>query len=328
MSFFKKIKSINFVRVIFGKYGNNKLVKRIVKSYTEANKRRLNPGDDLEFLSYAGGCDLQQATHPDLFYDKNKKIYVLTVSDYPFGIAKFENSYIFISKDGINFDNPMKGEALDVYRGNGKSHYSDGEIIKDKDEFHAYYRFCEIDEDFRDIIYVRSSRNLRDWTPQEKIIDMKGDSILSPAIIEEDGKFIIYYVCLTDQGSILYSGESCDFKFSDFQNNVKEEIIENMPKEWMLWHINVSIDSKGNKHGMFTLSKGKGGKDARLFYATYTQGKWFVQDEICLNIDSGHIKKIYRAALVETENKLELYVSLCMNNDCWYVMRKSNFISI
>lgn len=323
----KDLKEVNFPKVIMGKWGYHSILYNVVKIYSENYRKKIGLGAAFEFLTFSGGCSLQQATHPDLIYDESKGLYILMVSDYPYGIEKMENSYIFASRDGLHFHNVLKNEALDKYWGHGISHFSDGEIIRGRDGIYAYYRYCERDkkDEFSDLIYMRSSKNLKEWTQRELIIRAPRDGFLSPSILFEEEMYKIYYVTLTDYGSELYFSQSSECKFCDYLGHTEKQKVINMPEGWMLWHINVTRTRNGKLHGLFTLSEGGGGRNARLYYAGFKDGVWQISGKVSIDINMEYVKKIYRAAFVETENGLELYVSICLKNDSWYVLREKSF---
>lgn len=313
---------MNIPKILFYKYGSCGLIRKLIRQYSISYEKKLFKNSTWSIIQYTGGCDLQQATHPDVLYDAEEKLYVMTVSDYPFGIEKYENSFVYQSKDGIHFENVLK-DAVEAYQGNGKSHFSDGELVHDASGYHVYYRLCERDSDFRDILYMQSSGDLKNWGDRKCVVNVPGDKCLSPAILLQNGKYCVYYVQLHEKGSSFHRSICDKNTLDDFCETAEEMKILNMPENYMLWHINVSqLDDC--LIGLMTLSRGHGGADAVLYGAvSEDDGKtWRINQKINLEVDEKKIKKVYRSALVRVKDTVYLYVSVCTTNDLWFVVRK------
>ena len=101
-----------------------------------------------------------------------------------------------------------------------------------------------------------------------------------------------------------------------------------MPPNRMIWHINVSNED-GKLYGLLTLSTGLGGKDARLYYADWQEDieKWIIRYEINTMLNMKYIKKVYRSSLIKLDDEWYIYISICTNNDCWYIFRKRFYLN-
>lgn len=314
---------LNYPRIAYNKWGNNPFVRWFDSLLSDIQRKTIFRGTPFEPVIFEDHCiELGQATHPDLLYNHDSREFLMTVSNYPYGIERLEDSFVLSSKDGIHFTNLLEG-AIEAYGGRGNSHFSDGDLIFDGTCYTLYYRFCERDSDFRDIISISTSSDGKTWGKGRQIINAPRDGLVSPAVIYHDGKYIMYYVALNDSGSALYKCCSETNEFADFFDNRTEIAIENMPSGRMLWHINVSAEGE-KLHGLFALSTGAGGANSRLYYAEgdLVDNTWEIKYEIDPIIDAKHIKKVYRSAIVKVENIWYLYMSICTNDDCWYLGRR------
>ena len=314
---------MNYAKAIYSRWGENPVVQWSIRKISNIQRELIFAGTSLEPVHFMGkGIALGQATHPDLLWDDKTGRLLMTVSNYPYGIERLEDSFILSSQDGIHFSNILNG-AVQAYGGCGDSHFSDGELLFDGKSYSLYYRFCERDHGKKDIIFLSTSLDGNKWSSGKEIIVANRDGVLSPALLFENGRYIMYYVALTESGSKLCRCDSASNDFQDFFDHRRELKIENLPEGNMLWHLNVSADDE-KLHGLFTLSTGHGGAGARLYYAESQMDRdtWIIKQEIDPLVKDRYIKKVYRSALIKIENTWYLYQAICTKNDCWYIARR------
>lgn len=315
---------INYPRVLYNKWGDNSLVRFVDGIVSFHWRNKIFKGSQVEPVIYVDhSIELGQSTHPDLIYDENNNLFFMTVSNYPYGIERLEDSYVLVSNDGIRFRNTKNG-AIEKYGGSGRSHFSDGDMVYDGELYSLFYRYCERDQiDAKDIISISTSADGLSWSDGKEIIVAPKDQLVSPAFIYDNGQYKMYYVVLTETGSVLYRCNSVSKEFQNYQSDSEMLTVKNVPEGMMLWHINVSIDGDF-LHGLFTFSTGFGGANARLYYATSIKDSnvWIVKGKIDPKMDMKYIKKIYRSALVKVMDCWYLYLAICLKNDCWFIGRR------
>ena len=269
---------------------------------------------------------VSQCTHPDIIRSNiNGLKYVLTVSGYPYNIAKYENPYIFSSRDGINFFNGIGKGAVVEYQGDGSSHYSDSEIIEENGEIYLFYRMCYEDcQDQHITLFVRSSSNLLEWSDEVEIVSNSGRVYLSPSIVKCDNMFFMYFVDCLDTVSGVYALKRLIAKDVLFAGVIRTETLEliNAPAGLKIWHIDV-IEDDNTFRGLFTFMSGEVAERTRLYYAESRDGgkTWRVGKEIVFDINMKIVKRIYRSSMIKTESGLwDIYYAVCTYNNCWFLL--------
>lgn len=328
LSNLKYIFKINYAKRSYIKSdGKGKLL--FAKYVSQRTKKRLSPKDSL-FVNFDYINPVNQCTHPDILKSQIfKGKYLLTVSGYPFEIAKFENPFLFVSDDGLNFKNAFREKPIAEYLGNGNSHYSDGEIIEDDGKVFLFYRMCYEDCDIPYVqIISRYSNDLSTWSNEIEIAKGKGKTLLSPAFVKQKNCFYMYYVDYDEQESCfkLKRRKSSTVLFED--NIVEEElIINNAPVGKNIWHIDIVQDGKVLR-GLFVFMLGqKAEAGTRLYYAESLDNGaiWEIKKEIVFDVNYKMVKRIYRSTMVKGENGWNIYYPVCTNNECWYLLLKKNY---
>ncbi len=326
----KQLCSINYPKLFYYKYKDNPLLRIFYKWKSKITLKRLLASSSLFPIELDYVNEVNQVTHPDAFVASAKfdNQIILSVSGYPFGCEKYENQFVLRSKDGKHFDNVLINKAVVAYNGNGKSFYSDGEIIEFNDTIYLFYRFCDVDHGKRAISIFRiESSDLRNWKNEKLLLSGEGLKYISPTIVRQENFFVMYYVEQMDniEKSVLKRKKSFDLEFHNIEKD-EELLINNAPQNMMLWHIDV-VSSNNILHGLFDFCTGNGGKCARLYYATSIDKgtSWDIHKEILLDIDYKYVSKIYRSTLVYYNNKWDMYVPVCTNNNCWFLLLMHDF---
>lgn len=327
----KQLVNINYPKVLYMKYKDNPIVRLYYKFSSKRELRRLmrlSPKTLFPIeLNYVN--EVNQCTHPDAFVASKKynNQIVMTVSGYPFGNEKYENQFVLVSNDGKHFSNVLGDKAVVTYIGNGKSYYSDGEIIEYNDKIYLFYRFCNVDDGKSEVtIFRKETDDLQHWYNEKKLLSDSGFKYISPAIIRFNDCFHMYYVEQIDTSNNS-SLKRIVSRNLDFEDNLPSElIVNNKPDGMMLWHVDI-IKQDDLLHGLFVFSSAGGGKNARLYYAlSDDEGKtWNVHKQIKINVNYKFVSKIYRSSLIKLNNKNVLYVPICTTNNCWYILAVDDF---
>ena len=325
-----KIRNLKYVFKI--KYGQRFYEKKegkglliIPKIISYLTKKRLKVKKDI-FVVFDSLNPVNQCTHPDLIRtNKCGDKLILTVSGYPFNIARFENPYVFVSNDGIHFSNPLGKEAVVTYKGKGSSHYSDSEIVEDNGLFYLFYRMCYEEKDNqRIVIYANSSSNLSEWNNEIEVFSKAGRVYLSPSIIKTETKYHMYYVDCIDLNSGKYAlmrKIAHDVLFRDVISTEKLTII-NQPEGQEIWHIDV-IPEGDRLLGLFTFTMGDAAAKTRLYYSQSDDyGKtWKIGQEVKFDINMKIVKRVYRSTMIKNDKGFwNIYYAVCTNNNCWFLI--------
>ena len=298
------------------------------KHISKKTKRRLCKNKNA-YLTFDYLNPVKQCTHPDIIKSSLFNKYLLTVSGYPFEIAKFENPFLYSSENGTDFINVFGDKPIATYMGDGASHYSDSEIIEDNGKVYLFYRMCYEDCDVPNIkIIVRSSDDLIRWSDEYELFSKNGKSYLSPAFVKRDNKYHMYYVDLDDEKNAIYNLKRKVSNSLLFDDEPKEEVLKlnNCPQNRSIWHIDVISDGDVLR-GLFVFMIGKKAEGGtRLYYAeSKDDGKtWDIGDEIMFDINYKLVKRIYRSTMIKGENGWDIYYPVCTKNDCWYLLLSKN----
>lgn len=326
----KYIFSVNWGAFVYERYRNRKWGKLVVKTISYVTEKRLlGLKSQCERVRFDDINLVEQATHPDIIVEKGAfgGKYILTVSGYPFNLAKYENQFVFTSGDGVNFNNVIGSGAIATYEGEGHSHYSDGEMAIYDGKIILFYRMCYEDcVKPHVVIYARESKDLLNWGEEKQIFMSYATAYLSPSIIKSGEKYEMYYVDREEDRNVFKCKASNSIYFDD-NPMARENTLINEPPGRRLWHLDIVRDDNVLR-GLFAFTVGKFADDTRLYYAKSLDNgvTWHVEREILLDINYRIVKRVYRSTMVKENGTWSIYASVCTKNNCWFLLRSKGHV--
>lgn len=323
----KYVFKVNYAkRAYIKKNGKGLLI--LSKWVSNRTKRKLCKNGN-NFITFDHINPVNQSTHPDIIRAKSfSNKFILTVSGYPFEIARFENPFVFISDDGLSFNNLFGEKAVVEIVGEGKSHYSDGELLEHNGKLFLFYRMC-----YKDClkpyvtVFCRTTTDLQKWSEEIEVFNGEGRSYLSPSFVKKDGSFYAYFVDFDDD-SKTYNLKRVVDDNALFENKNQSEtlVVRNAPLGKNIWHIDI-VEDGVLLRGLFVFMNGeKAELGTRLYYAESKDGgkTWDVGNELLFDINYRIVKRVYRSTMIKTENGWDIYYSVCTKNDCWFTLLSRN----
>ncbi len=281
--------------------------------------RLLKTSKSLQLVQLKGVNSYNQSTHPDVLFSKEvfPGKFVMTISGYPYEDEKEENPYLLISDDGVNFRNILGDRPVKSLSVHGSNHYSDGDIIEVDGRLWLYYRFCDNGDNKKDILFLKTIDKTGDVSGEIIVLSRKKDKLISPAVVNIDSYFSMFFVEYDGDNYILKKLDSSNPLFNKYEETTS--IIHNMPLNNSIWHIDV-IKINTLLLGLFVLSSGPFGKGARLYVSTSSDNgfNWYIKNEIKLDANYKYIERVYRSSAVIQNDICYLYIPIMTKSDCWY----------
>ncbi len=263
-----------------------------------------------------------QAVHPDVAYiaegfGSGKWTYWMACTPYPYGNAYYENPELFASYDGINWTVPngLTNPIVPSLNTAG-DHNSDPDILFYRNELWLFYR-----ETLRggtpneNRIYLLQSADGVRWSPRLEVLrEKQGSEILSPAVIHDGTRFVMWTIEIVAGNLMLL--RRCSDNGVDWSEPVPGTVSGLQPSR-LVWHIDV-IQDDGDLSAVLVSCQGMGGAGAEIHYATSKDGGliWSVEDcllEQSYEFESGFH---YRASLFRRPAEACQY-------DLWYTAATS-----
>ncbi len=236
--------------------------------------------------------------------------YWIAYTPYKNANELYENPVINASNDKINWDTPVGLiNPLDVPKVSDKKHYnSDTHLLynPDTDSLEVFWRYVD-DELNRVIIYKSTSHDGITWSNKEEFLvsdNRKNRDYVSPAIIYENGKYLIWYV---DKKSVYYFEQ----KGEVISNPVKLDI--KYKEKLYTWHIDVVKNN--NKYEMIMVAYYENQKRNKmdLYYTSSSDNQdWTVPINILrpsTKASTWDNEGLYRSALLIENNKYYIFYS-------------------
>ncbi len=290
MKLYEKIK--NFGRVLHytsERYFNRPLPKCIANKIAKHNineYKKINDGR-LILDTYDGSG---QIVHPD-FIKWHDKLW-LVCTPYPYGYNKCENPSIYVGDDIESLKQACKN-PIDFPSSKAK-----GSILSDPCFFTKDNKLCvcyreRIQEknNAHYLLHVKSSADGSLWSDKITIKSTEEsdkDTLISPAIIEHDGKYYMYHVKAKGYGGDVILSELDD------ELNVREikplkciGLDENL----LIWHIGVHSQSykKSSAAGekIFALLYARNKTEGRVYkaYQESPESDWIIEKEVLVPDD-------------------------------------------
>ncbi|RLE74286.1 MAG: hypothetical protein DRJ44_07695 [Thermoprotei archaeon] len=272
-----------------------------------------------------------QAVHPDIVKVGEK--YVLTFTPYPFSNELYENPSVLVSNDGVSWsENGIKNPVIQPKTSDELT--SDPDIVYVDGRFYLFYiswkwggklfkkaraLMKQYTKQYFSKINIIISYDLKNWKQPIQIVKSGGFSsffpftrlIVSPSVTW-DGKFRMWYVkvfgCTNTKPHVFYRESIDGAKWS----REKRVFIE-MPKNEVLWHIDVEKLSNGNYLMVIAAYPQSANceKVKRLYLAFSNDGfKWTVYREPLLTTSSGgswDSDGLYRSTFTIEKGKMHLW---------------------
>lgn len=289
--------------------------KEISKSFpftiyriVEKKIKQIGCAKELDLPTYDG---LDQSTHPTIC--KYNGIYYLAATPFPYGNDLYENPCVYKSKDGEHFA-PIEGgyPLVKPSEHDQLIYLSDPYLYVEKDKLCLIYRECayyDNDSYIANLYKIEMDKEDK-WSKPVKIFECCSGA-MSPCLTTEGEKQFLYYVSFSGNNTIL-------MKKSIDDDEEETVLVEGIPFDMMLWHIDIFRMEDSTVTGLFTIAADHYGSKARLFVAKQENGKWIVGNEIIF--DEQLITKMYKASMVQLNDaSYRLYVSLRRKDRKWKI---------
>jgi len=152
-----------------------------------------------------------QATHPDVVhipqgFGLKGWVYWMVCTPYPFAQSRFENPEIFVSCDGVSWATPdgVHNPLVPAPRTDG-DHNSDPDMILHDGKLWLFYREtlrskAPKKEPNENTIYLTKSADGMNWSKPVRVLSEKtGRQLLSPAVIHDGSRFVMWTVEARDE---------------------------------------------------------------------------------------------------------------------------------
>lgn len=268
-----------------------------------------------------------QLTHPKvLYYEKgwNGYKYWMSMTPYPHGHDVYENPSILVSNDGNNWaapeglKNPVSGVPADLKAG---GHYSDPQLVMKGETMELWYRYNpslpnkgnkRLPNNAVNIYYRKTTTDGIHWTPAQKLLQSR-DGHLSLCVNYEDNLYKTWYA--TYGGDLMYS-ESKDAL------NWSAPVLCKVPLPKGLVPYHQDLIKNGSEYYLLQTAQKRANYTFQLFLLTSKDGIHFGDPQpIYPNKDTAMWKDIsfYRSTLFVKDNKLELYISMIIPRQKWFM---------
>ena len=251
-----------------------------------------------------------QATHPKVlrFQKKwNGYRYWIAYTPYPYGNAIKENPCVMASNDLVKWNIiSKKNIPLDKPPGKAtkKRYNSDTHLvyINDTDTLELYWRYVD-DIKGTVTIYKMTTKDGIKWSNKEIVLkdNRKKNDYLSPAIIYENGKYMMWYI-----------NQNIKLQYTEYDTNKKiwtkprEIKIDYKNKKLKTWHIDVIKNENHYEAIMVAYEDWNNRKNMKLFYSnSYDNYNWTSAKEI-LNSKKGGL---YRISILHFNNNYYILYS-------------------
>ena len=290
--------------------------------YNSMIKGTANPLTALNIKTYEGGKN--QPTHPKVLYFKNGwngHKYWMCYTPYPNNNNDEENPCITYSDDGYNWSEVGISNPID--RPVPKNYFSDPHLVyrEDTDTLECWYRECNNDRyssDYnKEMIWRMTSTDGLTWGNKQELFTYndKMDSVISPSIIYDEGKYKIW---------IVYKRQSLKYYESVDGTNWEyiRDIQVNPPDNFKVWHFDIIKTSKGYEFVGCYQYNGKPDGNNYIYYSKSSDNITYSYPvRVLANgpTDSFDDLELYRPCLLEVENKYMMYYGAQKNIKIWSI---------
>ncbi len=268
-----------------------------------------------------------QATHPDVLYIKRGLgwRYWMVLTPYPNGSYHHENPSILVSNNGRDWSEP-KGLRNPIVDPPSEGHYSDPDIFLAEGKLWLFFRWSQ---GLEERIYAKSSENGISWSREIVVMETRSESLLSPSVVVEADGLRMWYVDIRPNPNLLKMRTS-----RSPEGPWSEPIVcsvEGVPKDRELWHLDVVKVGEGYDAFIVLINKGKGLREAELYFATSRDGvRWKLSEVPILtpSVRDWDNSLIYRSSALLLEEGLDggvhlrryaLWYSACNKGKEWHV---------
>ena len=290
--------------------------------YNSIIKGTANPLTALNIKTYEGGKN--QPTHPKVLYFKNGwngHKYWMCYTPYPNNNSNEENPCITYSDDGYNWSEV--GIANPIDRPVSKNYFSDPHLVyrEDTDTVECWYRECNNDPSSSDYnketIWRMTSTDGLTWGDKQELFSYndKMDSVISPSIIYDEGKYKIW---------IVYKRQSLKYYESVDGTNWEyiRDIQVNPPDNFKVWHFDIIKTSKGYEYVGCYQYNGQFDMNNYIYYSKSNDNITYSSPIRILgngSVGSFDDLELYRPCLTQVENKYMMYYGAQKNIKIWSI---------
>lgn len=269
------------------------------------------------------------ATHPDVLYfeqgwpDNGRYRYWMAFTPYPNCSYSHENPSVLVSNDGRHWFEP-RGLRNPVVAPPPEGHYSDPDLFMADGKLWIFYRWSH---GLEERIYAKSSRDGVSWSGEVTIIDTRSESLLSPSVVVENGVLKMWYVDIRPSPNVLKLRTSSSPEGPWSEPSICN--VEGRPDDRELWHLDVVRVGGGYDAFVVLINKGKGLRNAELYFATSEDGiNWRLSEFPVLapSASGWDDLLVYRSSAVLLEEgegvllrKYALWYSACNKEREWHI---------
>ena len=276
-----------------------------------------------------------QVVHPDVRFFNGK--FYMTITPYPFSKSSYENPSFYVSNDGLHWETPAGGKNPLVYHpSSGYNDDPDLVIVPEISQFRIYYNETPSSKDVQYLHLLYSNDGIT-WNDQRIITYLvnQGDPfIVSPAVIEANGKYYLFHVDIDDH-NVHWCGPEDPYahyirlNISDdgvhWDKSAEIGISIDYPSGFHPWHINV-FSANGKYYMLIDGYYNKFCENHNLYLAV-SEGdltNWHFINQPLIQADPGfyNAQIIYRSSGVVTGNDLFVYASFKTYDKRWYLAVK------
>ena len=309
--------NVSYIMKDYNLIKNYKEYKKIEEKQEEIYKsyRIFTDKNAKKPLNLGSGLFYNQGVHPDIIKikEKNKDVYYMAYTPYPFGRDKYENPFIVKSENGLDFykeknvKNPLVSTPDDY---NDGGHLSDTDIVYNNGVFNIYYAYNKKGALGGTKFYVITSKDGVNWTSPKVIYDTREG--YSPTIVKDTNDFKMWHV--ESEGNLVRSTSSDGYSWTTFQKcNIDLG-------DWLVWHIDIEKTDLGYE-GLVCARNPKL-KTRALFYIVSKDGINFKASEkpILFPSKNGWDKsEIYRSTFLKENGKYRVWYSARGNFYKWNI---------
>lgn len=268
-----------------------------------------------------------QACHPDVVYiprgfGEKKWPYWMVCTPYPYKDSRYENPEIFASYDGVTWTIPPGvNNPLVLSPSKRGDHNSDPDILFYGNELWLFFRKTSRSKNPNEntIFLMKSKDGVRWSVPVEILRDDSGEELLSPAVIHDGSRFVMWTIELHDGSLKLMRRATQDTLAWDAPTPVR---IIGLPEGRFPWHIDV-IQDRDRLSALLVSCSSLGGKNARIHYAYSDDGlTWFAEGFLFQQAYEFEANAQYRGSLRRIDQsspEYELWYSASSSSDIFSI---------
>ena len=258
-----------------------------------------------------------QACHPTVASFQGKLYMACT--PYPYGGEFYENPCVY-TWEATRWKPVPKAFPVIRPKQPGFEHYSDPCLFRRDSSLFLLFRKCERRESGKiDQLYITSTSNGTDWSTPRLLAEGKGSSLISPAVGADAQELFCVEHEAADFRLVRYG--LADTAALGVKTTCK---ISGLGEQFFIWHIDVTYEPDGTRHGLFMLRE-KGSetvsKLALFTFASETNTWRWARDLPLSEDERRNIRYIYKSAFTEWSD--HILCSACDKKGRYFLFEKA-----